>query len=94
MTQHGLAKVAAAKRSGEWDKAIAPSKPPRIPRDLREALVKDEPAWKNFSSFAKSYRTTYIYWILAAKKEETRKKRIREVVKRAKKNLKMYMTED
>lgn len=94
MTPNGLAKVEAAKRSGEWEKAISPSTPPRIPSDLKDALKKDALAWKNFSSFAKSYRTTYIYWVLAAKKKETRERRIRAVVKRAKRNLKMYMAEE
>jgi uncharacterized protein YdeI (YjbR/CyaY-like superfamily) len=91
MTPYGLAKIEAAKRSGEWDKAIAPSTPPRIPEDLKAALKKDGIAWKNFQGFAKSYQTQYIYWIIAAKRAETREKRIREVAERAKQNKKMYM---
>jgi uncharacterized protein YdeI (YjbR/CyaY-like superfamily) len=91
MTAHGIKKVEAAKRSGEWAKATSPSKPPRMPMGLKDALMKNEKAWKNFQAFAKSYRTTYIYWVMAAKREETRKKRIREVVDRAERNLKMYM---
>jgi len=91
MADSGMAKVDAAKRSGEWDKAYAPSKPPRMPMDLRNALMKDDLAWKNFQAFAKSYRTTYIYWVSAAKREETRRKRIREVVRRARRNIKFYM---
>jgi uncharacterized protein YdeI (YjbR/CyaY-like superfamily) len=94
MRPHGLATVAAAKRSGQWDKAIAPSRPPRMPRELKQALMKNKEAWKNFQAFAKSYRTTYIYWISSAKRDETRKKRIGAVVERAAKNLKMYMPEN
>lgn len=88
MTASGLATVEAGKRSGKWDKAIAPSKPPRIPGDLKQALVKDGPAWRNFSNFAKSYRTTYLYWILSAKTEKTRAKRIQQVVVYAHENKK------
>ena len=91
MTASGMAKVDAAMRSGEWRKAYAPSKPPRMPMDLKDALMKDGLAWKNFQAFAKSYRTTYIYWVSAAKREETRRKRIREVVRRARRNIKFYM---
>ncbi len=91
MAAPGRAKIEAAKRSGEWDQAYAPSKPPRMPRDLKNALVKDGQAWRNFQAFAKSYRTTYIYWVTAAKRDETRKKRIREVVRRARENIKFYM---
>jgi uncharacterized protein YdeI (YjbR/CyaY-like superfamily) len=91
MTVHGLKKIEAGKKSGEWAKAISPSMPPRMPKDLKDALAKNPQALKNFQAFAKSYRTTYIYWVLTAKREETRKKRIKAVVERADKNLKMYM---
>jgi len=91
MDAPGLAKIEAAKRSGEWDKAIAPSRPPRMPKDLKDALEDNEKAWKNFSAFAPSYRTTYIYWVISAKREETRRKRIKEVVRRASENIKFYM---
>ena len=91
MTTHGLKKIEAGKKSGEWAKAISPSMPPKMPKEMKEALKKNEKAWKNFQSFAKCYQTTYIYWVLTARREETRKKRIEVVVSRAEKNLKMYM---
>jgi uncharacterized protein YdeI (YjbR/CyaY-like superfamily) len=91
MADPGMAKIDAAKQSGEWDRAYAPSKPPRMPSDLKNALMKDDLAWKNFQAFAKSYRTTYIYWVSAAKREETRRNRIREVVRRARRDIKFYM---
>jgi len=91
MEAPGLKKVEAAKRSGEWDKASSPSRPPRMPEELKEALMKNKKAWRNFQAFARSYRTTYIYWVSVAKREETRKKRIKEVVKRAEQNIKQSM---
>ncbi len=91
MTAHGLAKVKAAKRTGEWDNAIAPSTPPRMPSDLRDALTKDAAAWKNFKAFARSYRTAYIYWVRAAKREETRRKRIAIVVEKSRENKRSWM---
>ena len=91
MTPYGMAKVEAAKRSGEWEKATTPSRPPRIPKDLKDELVENEPAWENFMGFAKSYRTIYIYWVLSAKRQETREKRIKEVARRARRKLKPYM---
>ena len=93
MTEHGLAKVEAAKRSGEWAKALAPSTPPDMPRELRSALKKDERAWKNFHAFAKSYQTQYIYWVLAAKREETRSSRIKDIVRRARNKVKPFVPE-
>lgn len=91
MTDHGMVKIEAAKRGGMWDKAYTPRKPPRMPKDLTDALRQDELAWRNFQAFARSYRHNYIYWVTSAKREETRKKRIEEIVKRARKNMKSIM---
>lgn len=91
MTSHGMAKVEAAKRSGMWDKAYRPGKPPELPKDLKDALIRDEQAWKNFRAFANSYRHTYIHWVTSAKREQTRRKRIQEVVRMASQNKKSYM---
>jgi uncharacterized protein YdeI (YjbR/CyaY-like superfamily) len=91
MEAPGLRKVEAAKKNGEWDRAISPSSPPRMPKELKCALMKNKKAWRNFQAFARSYRTTYIYWVSSAKREETKKKRIEEVVRRAECNIKQFM---
>ena len=91
MTAPGMAKIEAAKKSGEWQKAYRPSQPPRMPKDLREALMQDELAWRNFRGFARSYRHTYIFWVTSAKREETRRKRIKEVVRKARHDAKLFM---
>jgi len=91
MAAPGFASIAAAKRNGQWAKAYVPSRPPRMPRDLKDALMQNETAWRNFNAFAKSYRTNYIYWVTAAKRSETRNKRIQEVVRRAADNIKFVM---
>jgi len=91
MDAPGLKKVEAAKKSGEWDKASSPSRPPRMPKELKCALMENKKAWKNFQAFARSHRTIYIYWVSSAKREETKKKRIEEVVKRAERNIKQFM---
>jgi len=90
MAAPGFAKINAAKNNGEWQKAYRPSKPPRMPKDLREALMQDELAWRNFRGFAGSYRHTYIFWVTSAKRQETRRKRIKEVVRKARQNSKYY----
>jgi uncharacterized protein YdeI (YjbR/CyaY-like superfamily) len=91
MRAQGLAKVEAGKRSGRWDEALAPSKPPRMPGDLTNALKQDDLAWRNFKAFANSYRTAYIYWVISAKREETRRGRIDVVVEKARQNKKHHM---
>lgn len=87
MTSAGLKKIEDAKRNGKWDLAYSPSKPPRMPKDLREALMRNKKAWTNFQRLAKSYRTTYIFWVSSARRDETRRKRIREVARRAARNI-------
>lgn len=91
MTSHGMAKIEAAKKSGAWNRTVQPSKVPRIPKDLKDALLENDLAWRNFQAFARSYRHTYIWWVTSAKRPETRRNRIREVVKRAEQNIKQVM---
>ena len=89
MTKWGL--DAYARRTGEISLLEQfNAKTMRVPRDLNEALRKNELAWSNFQRFGPSHRKRYLMWISAAKKPETRKKRIAEAVvliARNKKNL-------
>jgi uncharacterized protein YdeI (YjbR/CyaY-like superfamily) len=89
MTPAGLSIIEEAKKSGSWNKAYTSLKRDRIPPDLRRALAKDKRAWDNFQSFAISYRNMYIHWIKSAKTDETRRKRIENVVKQALENKKL-----
>lgn len=61
-------------------------KNPKTPEDLKAALQKVKGAEENFKNFAPSYRKMYIYWVERAVRPETRKKRIKEVVKKSKEN--------
>lgn len=63
-------------------------KNPNIPEDLKKELEKSKKAKNNFDRMAPSARRVYIYWIEKAKRKETRKKRVKEVFKRAKENKK------
>jgi uncharacterized protein YdeI (YjbR/CyaY-like superfamily) len=86
MTEAGLAKIEAARRSGKWDqpvsvKQITGEKP--MPDDLEKALKEDRDAWEGFSRFSNSTRYMYIYWVTSAKRPATRVNRIRVVVENA-----------
>ncbi|MBM3155996.1 MAG: hypothetical protein FJ004_01765 [Chloroflexi bacterium] len=83
MTDAGLAKIEEAKKSGAWENAYTDRKKQRMPSDLKKALLEDKAVWNNFKSFANSYRNMYIGWVNSTKTEETRKRRIGEVVKRS-----------
>ena len=83
MTFAGLATIKEAKKNGSWEEAYTSKLKDEIPYDLEAALLKNKTAWLNFQKFANSYRNMYIGWIVGAKTEETRKRRITEVIKRS-----------
>lgn len=88
MTKSGLDKIEEAKKQGLWDIAYTNKVKERIPSDLKQALIVNSKAWYNFQHFANSYRNMYIGWVKSAKSEETRKRRIHEVAKKALENKK------
>jgi uncharacterized protein YdeI (YjbR/CyaY-like superfamily) len=83
MTNAGSAKIEEAKKNGLWEDAYTNRKKGMIPTDLVSALSANRVAWANFHGFANSYRNMYIGWVAGAKTNETRKRRIAEVVKRS-----------
>ncbi|MDX2442580.1 MAG: YdeI/OmpD-associated family protein [Bacteroidales bacterium] len=91
MTPAGLVKVEEAKKNGKWEEAYSRKEDVEIPQDLSNALEADRNANKNFVNFANSYKKMYVNWVNAAKKEETRQRRILKVVERASRNLKPGM---
>jgi len=64
---------------------------PETPLDLKKAFEKNKKAKQNFEVLAPSYKRMYIYWIETAKREETRKKRIKEAVRKLKENKKSIL---
>lgn len=87
MTSAGLAAIDKAKKSGKWQ-AEADGTRFSLPKELEEALKEHGEAWENFSNFAAGYRKTYCGWILDAKRQETRLRRIAVVVSRSAENKK------
>jgi uncharacterized protein YdeI (YjbR/CyaY-like superfamily) len=81
MTAAGLAIIEEAKKNGYWDAAYTNKTEAQIPSDLENALLKDPEAYMHFIRFANSYRNMYIAWVVGAKTDETRVKRINEVLK-------------
>lgn len=88
MTKAGLKKIDEAKKNGKWQAAYTSKRKERIPSYLKNALMKNKKAWKNFQNFANTYQNMYIGWVKEAKREETKERRIKEVVKRSVKNIK------
>ena len=91
MTKAGISKINEARENGYWDNAYTNLKRDAMPADLESALKEDPAAWKNFEAFANSYRNMYIGCVEGAKTEQTRNKRISEVVIRSTLNKKPGM---
>jgi len=47
-----------------------------LSREYEEQIKANQPAWTFFSNLAPSYRRDSIWWVMSAKKEETRLKRL------------------
>jgi uncharacterized protein YdeI (YjbR/CyaY-like superfamily) len=54
--------------------------PTAVPPYIRQALKKHPAAWRTFEHLAPSYRRLYVGWIDAAKRPETKTKRLREAI--------------
>lgn len=91
MTEAGLAQIREAKKNGEWFTEALPRKELEVPQFMKEALATNQKALQNFNNLAKSYRRQYIGWVMSAKREETRKRRLVEVVDKLERNRKLGM---
>ena len=87
MHKSGLQKIKIAEKDGSWlirddaENLI-------IPNDLKKKFDQNKIAFRNFQAFTKSYKKGYLHWLYSAKREETRKKRIIEIVKLCGQNIK------
>lgn len=81
MTEAGLAAVEAAKENGQWQAAIDRENSEKIPSDLEAALRQMKGAAEAYRNLPTSKRKQYVYWLQSAKRQETRQKRIAEIVR-------------
>ena len=87
MTEEGLVSIETAKQKGYWS-ILDEVEELIIPKDLEIAFEKYKGSKDYFLSLSKSTRKIILSWIVLAKQQETRQKRIDEVVESAERNLK------
>lgn len=75
----GLETIEVAKKNGSWTE-LDDVENGIIPNDLEQAFNENKIAFKNYQNFAPSYRKSYLYWLNQAKREETRARRIKEII--------------
>ncbi|WP_240751486.1 YdeI/OmpD-associated family protein [Flagellimonas onchidii] len=87
MHKSGLAVIETAKKNGSWV-ALDDVENGVVPQDLQKAFDNNKIAFENFQNFTHGQRKSYLYWLNQAKREETRQKRIKEIVNCCEANMK------
>ena len=83
----GYQSIKTAKENGSWT-ALDDVENGIIPEDLQKAFDKNPKAFTNYQSYTRGQRKSYLYWLNQAKREETRQKRISEIISLCKKGIK------
>lgn len=87
MATAGLRCIEIAKSNGCWT-LLDDIEDLIIPKDLKAALIKSSKAFDFYKGLSKSSKKHILYWVAVAKRQETRQKRIIDVVESAKENRK------
>jgi len=91
MTEIGLSKIGDYSKTGKltWpeDKTEQPNLLSLTP-GLIEMLKLNQMAYSNYNNLSSSHQNRYILWIMSAKQEETRQKRMKEAIPLLEKNYK------
>ncbi|RED46040.1 YdeI/OmpD-associated family protein [Seonamhaeicola aphaedonensis] len=85
--ESGYKSIEIAQQNGSWS-FMDDIEKGFIPDDLQAAFDKNPKAFENFQNFSKSYRKGYLSWVYSAKRPETKRKRISEVIKLCHANMK------
>jgi len=87
MKEEGYKSIKIGKKNGSWtflDKVDALV----IPEDLKGEFANYKGSMEYFDGLSKSVKKILLYWVVSAKRKETRQKRILEIAENASKNLK------
>ncbi|RNC86947.1 MAG: hypothetical protein ED556_05855 [Winogradskyella sp.] len=83
----GWKMINLAKETGTWT-AMDDVENGIIPENLQKAFDKNPRAFENYQNFSKGYRKGYLSWLQSAKREETKQKRITEIIRLCNANIK------
>ena len=89
MTEIGQAKIDIAKRNGKWNQKASQDISYEIPPEFQAALDRNIKAKENFRQMSKSQQKQFIGWIMVARSNITREKRIMESIKLLEMNKKL-----
>lgn len=87
MKEAGFESIKIAKKNGYWT-ILDEVEALIIPQDLQVELSKHDDSLAFFNNLSNSAKKILLYWVISAKKTETRQKRIHEIAENAKMRLK------
>ena len=87
MKEEGYKSIEIAKENGSWT-ILDSVEELVIPEDLKEKLANYKGSTEYFENLSKSVKKGLLYWVVSAKRKETRQKRILEIAENASENLK------
>ena len=87
----GYRAIEIAKENGSWS-ALDDVENGVIPDDLQKAFNRNKRAFANYQIFTPGQRKSYLYWLNEAKRDDTRKKRIAEIIALCRKGIKSRNT--
>ncbi|WP_353126328.1 YdeI/OmpD-associated family protein [Parapedobacter pyrenivorans] len=90
MTPAGLKAVEKAKADGRWEKAYDPPSKMTIPEDFLKELSKNKKAEAFFMGLNKTNLFSIGFRLQTAKKQETREKRVKEIIEMLEKGEKFH----
>jgi uncharacterized protein YdeI (YjbR/CyaY-like superfamily) len=79
MTRSGLRSVEVAKRNGKWQIPYSSRGAIDVPDNITR-MLRSHSVLRKFNSFTQSRKLQYVYWIEQAKRQETKDRRIRELI--------------
>ena len=87
MEEEGYKSIEIAKENGSWT-ILDGVEALIIPKDLKEEFSNYKGSIEYFGSLSKSVKKILLHWVVSAKRKETRRKRILEIVENTDLNLK------
>jgi uncharacterized protein YdeI (YjbR/CyaY-like superfamily) len=88
MTDYGMVKITQAKKDGTWDESSKIPVNDDVVDNLTRELTGFDKAYANYIKMAPSARRGYAMHYFMAKSEDTKQKRLGEIIERLEKNLK------
>lgn len=85
MQEAGLLEIQRAKEDGRWEAAYDSPKNMQVPDDFLTELKKDEKAYSFFQTLSKTNSYAIAFRLQTAKKEETKQKRMHNIIEMLKK---------